>query len=194
MTWVWIGLAGVFGGVAPNLFRLGTDLTSGRPLPGPSYLIGLAIFMALGFVVAVTQEEQSLKKAFLLGLAIPAMFQAGAQDLSAKSVQASTVLSLTQATTVTVHAEHDVQVVFHSPDGNRKETVSAHAGSVQLDVPAFAGTIQILYKGAESDALLVTPRAVFDVAIIEEPWSGIKRAAGLSTTDYRVTLTERKEK
>ena len=72
-------LSASFGGISPNLFRLATTLTQeGGELPGLTYLIGLAIFAGMGLMVALIWGETDVKKAFYLGIGLPAFIQMSA--------------------------------------------------------------------------------------------------------------------
>ena len=76
-------LAAAFGGISPNLLRLAVNLMNENPeLPELTYLLGLAIFALMGAVVAWIWEETDFKKAFYLGIGLPAVIQMGAGEIS----------------------------------------------------------------------------------------------------------------
>lgn len=66
--------AGV-GAISPALVSLSIGLHEGDPLPDVSYVVGLVIFAALGSIVGWIFEERDLKKAFYVGVGLPAMIQ-----------------------------------------------------------------------------------------------------------------------
>jgi len=76
-TKVCIGLASALGGIAPNLLQIATDLTEGKTavqaLYDETYLIGLIIFAVVGAAMGLIWNETDLKKAFYLGIGLPAM-------------------------------------------------------------------------------------------------------------------------
>lgn len=85
-------LSAAFGGVTPNLLRLAIGLTNETAeLPGISYLLGLLIFAIVGALVALIWEETDLKKAFYLGLGLPAFIQVGMGEVSSSALTAVNV-------------------------------------------------------------------------------------------------------
>lgn len=79
----WIILSAAFGGISPNVFRLAVSLTQGNDdLPGATYLLGLLIFAVMGAAVALIWEETDFKRAFYLGIGLPAFIQMGAGEIS----------------------------------------------------------------------------------------------------------------
>ena len=85
-----IFLAAGIGGMAPGLFNLAKIMLSLSPnptLPGFIYLVGLLIFFGLGGLVAVIFGETDFRKAFFLGISLPALL-ASAQ--SGGTIPAST--------------------------------------------------------------------------------------------------------
>ena len=83
-------LSAAFGGISPNLFRLAVSLTEGdAELPQLSYFLGLLIFALMGAGVAYIWEETNLKKAFYLGLGLPAFIQMSTGEISSTEVAAS---------------------------------------------------------------------------------------------------------
>lgn len=75
-------VAAALGGIAPNLMNLAILLTSGRELPEFSYFLGLLIFLLMGGAVGFFWQETNLKRAFCLGISLPALIQVGISDLS----------------------------------------------------------------------------------------------------------------
>ena len=75
--------AAAFGGTAPTLFGLAIDLTVvGKKLPNISFLLGLFIFAVIGAAVALIWKEQDCKRAFYLGIGLPALLQVGANSIT----------------------------------------------------------------------------------------------------------------
>lgn len=82
-------LSAAFGGISPNLFRLAVNLTQpNAELPQPTYFLGLLIFALMGAGVAYIWEETNLKKAFYLGLGLPAFIQLSAGEISGTEMTA----------------------------------------------------------------------------------------------------------
>ncbi len=82
-------LSAAFGGISPNLFRLAVNLTQpNAELPQPTYFLGLLIFALMGAGVAYIWEETNLKKAFYLGLGLPAFIQLSAGEISGTEMSA----------------------------------------------------------------------------------------------------------
>ncbi|NIV72361.1 MAG: hypothetical protein GWN16_09565, partial [Calditrichae bacterium] len=76
-------LSAAIGGISPNILRLAVSLMQeNAELPEASYLLGLAIFAVMGAVVALIWKETDLKRAFYLGIGLPAFIQMSAGELS----------------------------------------------------------------------------------------------------------------
>ncbi len=90
-------LAAGVGGVAPNLINLAQGFIKESPdVPGPFYFVGVAIFFALGAVVAFVFAETNARKAFFLGIALPALVTT-AQTHGVPKAMASAVIPSAQA-------------------------------------------------------------------------------------------------
>lgn len=75
-----VGAAAGIGGSAPNLVNLAQGFISNPPsVPGLFFYIGVAIFFLLGAAVALIFSETDFRKAFFLGVSLPA-FIAAAQS------------------------------------------------------------------------------------------------------------------
>lgn len=73
-----VGLAAAIGGVAPNMLRIAMCLTGDhRTDPGVNvgYVVGLVLLAGLGCVVALIWNERVPRRAFYLGMGLPAMLQ-----------------------------------------------------------------------------------------------------------------------
>ncbi|MEK7397679.1 MAG: hypothetical protein AAB116_12175 [Candidatus Poribacteria bacterium] len=79
-----VALSAAFGGLSPNLLSLGMDFINGKNLPNFTYFIGILIFAGMGAVVALIWRETDLKKAFYLGIGLPALIQVSAKSFSEK--------------------------------------------------------------------------------------------------------------
>jgi hypothetical protein len=78
-------LAAAFGGASPNLIFLAVVLTKpGAELPMGTFYLGVLLYAAMGAVMAWVWEEASLKKAFYIGLGLPAFIQANLGNISAE--------------------------------------------------------------------------------------------------------------
>ena len=75
-------LAAGVGGIAPNLVDLAQIWTGKAPwIPEPIYYVGLSIFFALGSAVAFIFSETDRRKAFFLGMSLPALVAAAQTQL-----------------------------------------------------------------------------------------------------------------
>lgn len=69
-----VALASGIGGIAPSLVHLAQGFIKETPdVPGPFYFLGVAIFFILGALVAYLFAETDAKKAFFLGIGLPAL-------------------------------------------------------------------------------------------------------------------------
>ncbi len=81
-----ISLAAGFGGISPNIFFIGAICLAGPvDIPGSTriltYMLGLLLFSGMGAGVAFIWGEKDLKRAFYLGLGLPAFMQLNLMNL-----------------------------------------------------------------------------------------------------------------
>lgn len=72
---LFVAIAAGTGGIAPNLIHLGQGMLQQLPtaIPGLMYFGGMSIFFGLGAMVAMFFAETNARKAFLLGIGLPAL-------------------------------------------------------------------------------------------------------------------------
>lgn len=75
-------LASAFGGTCSSLITLASSLVSGGSLPELSYILGILIFGFLGASICLIFREEDPKKAFFLGIGVPALIQASVSSAS----------------------------------------------------------------------------------------------------------------
>jgi hypothetical protein len=69
-----IALSAGTGGIAPSLIHLAQGFLKINPdIPGFFYYVGIAIFFLLGALVAIFLSETEVKRAFFLGIGLPAL-------------------------------------------------------------------------------------------------------------------------
>ncbi len=214
LWWIPIGGAGAFGGMATNLFRFGTDMTHGDPLPTASYFIGVIIFALMGAGLALSFREDDVKKAFFLGLSLPAMFQssinATSQHVNEANAAGFTPPAIVEEAPRTfviipqLPEAPEFQVRFMSADEKRREeqTVPAREASdekaenVRIEIPAWAAAASLVYRTSESQPVFLTRTAEqeFYVIATRDFWSGIKQSAGVSgVAEYTIELISKAE-
>ena len=99
MSGIKIGLAGGFGGIAPSLIDKAEGLQSGEVakwladgkdilIPVLCSVAAMAVFFAIGCIVAVIYKETVLSKAMILGIGAPALIMAAAAAGSGKPEKA----------------------------------------------------------------------------------------------------------
>lgn len=72
-----VALSAGFGGVATNIFDVAAQLVGPTPgLPGLLYCLGCVLFFAMGAFVGVVFMETDTRKAFFLGVSLPALITA----------------------------------------------------------------------------------------------------------------------
>jgi hypothetical protein len=74
-------VAAGLGAASPSLLRLAIGLEAGQGLPEGTYVIGLVIFVLLGSIVGWLFDERDLKRAFYMGIGLPALLQLGISEL-----------------------------------------------------------------------------------------------------------------
>lgn len=211
-AWLLIALAAGFGGVAPNVFRLGADLQAGAPMPDPSYFIGVAVFFVVGAAVALAFEEDNAKKAFFLGLSLPAMFQSGVADATATGVA-----SLLNPPTVYANEEPPKRVeVFYNYDApdftfifsqqgtrrGREEAVLEDRGTDtevpgidHVVVPPWATNFQVLVvEDRQLSELQPVVDGPWEIEIVPAPLRGLKTSIGIKNAPrWRIKIGKREE-
>lgn len=73
-----VAVAAAIGGIAPNILRIAMCLTGeDRKDPGVNfgYVVGLILLAGLGYLVALIWNERTPRRAFYLGMGLPAMLQ-----------------------------------------------------------------------------------------------------------------------
>jgi hypothetical protein len=68
-----LGAAGIAGGVAPFLLRMGLSLSKGEAIPSGSVWMGIAIFGILGLGVACALADRTRRQYFFTAMAAPAL-------------------------------------------------------------------------------------------------------------------------
>ncbi|MCP4201150.1 MAG: hypothetical protein GY769_04370 [bacterium] len=204
-----VALAGGFGGVAPNIFRVASRLTGGADLPGASYLIGMLMFSLMGAAIALAFEERELKKAFFLGLGLPAMFQSGVNDLSqanGASLLPRTPIAYAAMSQApprpVVFLAADVppyNVVFSSTDGKRREIHEVeHPEKDNLVMaPGWTSSFVVTIGESASDPERLPPpdeEAEYRLEVRRKAWSGLKQAVGMKEADEYELAIVRAEK
>lgn len=207
---VGIGLSAGFGGIAPNLFRLASDMTKGEGLPEASYVLGVMLFAAMGAATALALGETEARKALFLGLGLPAMFQSAAQDVSATAARLE-LAPIAYASSVLEEPERKVSVAWKgdvSPESfsliyrgtNEKRRVKDDfvdpAEAVFDYAPTWVTGAQVVVgdvlSGPRSDWVDFRAGASwlrFVVTVEENEWTGLQKAVGFRGVDeYTVTL------
>ena len=206
-----IALSAGFGGIAPNLFRVSADMTSGRGLPDVSYVIGVTLFALIGAATALSFGETDTKKAFFLGLGLPAMFQSAAQDVSTAAAR----LELEPVAFAAELGEDaarpvaffwldgeldpaDFSAIYKSADDKRrlKDDFESPGSVVRTTAPVWCTGVQIVIgdvkTGPRSNWVEFEPGEMplrFSIRVERRALVGFRQAIGLSGVDeYKVTL------
>lgn len=201
-----IGLSGGFGGIAPNLFRLGAGLQSGEPLPDASYAIGVLIFFVIGSGLALAFKEDNAKKAFFLGLSIPAMFQSGISDVAeSASLPMAYAYQQEQAEPryVWIHYDKDAPAfsfVFESDWDGRAEVYLEERGSEtggdghdRIQVPEWAKRVSVRIEDEQSKSVTIPEESDWFVTIEETSFQGFKQSIGIKNAPRWRVLIEAKD-
>ncbi len=141
-------LSAAFGGISPNLFRLAVNLTQpNAELPQPTYFLGLLIFALMGAGVAYIWEENNLKKAFYLGLGLPAFIQLSAGELSSTEMTAYLYRQMPPVATA-APAQQNMAVSFQLiPATFHQDTTEARTITITLD--KYIPTYTIVFSSEE---------------------------------------------
>lgn len=209
-TKVTIGLCGGFGGVAPNLFRLGSALTRGDGMPELTYFIGMMVFFSIGASTALAFGETDTRKAMFLGLGLPAMFQSAAQDVSAAAMESHLMMvPVAYAAENPPQRKMDVSwrgevepqdfsmIYSFEPESRRlKDDFTSGSEEYRHTFPMEAVRAQALVgnvkTGARSEWMDLPPGAEplkFVLTVVRSPFSGFKQAVGIrNANDIEVSL------
>lgn len=213
-AWVPIAFAAGFGGIAPNFFRVASDLQHGDSLPDVTYLIGVLMFFGMGAATALSFGETEAKKAFFLGLSLPSMFQTAASDLSqhanelAARLFASPVVYAAEdpPRSVLVHFNTDApdfSFIFSEESGRGREEVIPErldekgqaTTSAVVEVPRWATAFQVLVikHGQLSEKTPVVLGSEWDIKIVPASLRGLKEALGAKVPRWSIAIGKKEE-
>jgi len=205
------GVAAGFGGIAPNLFRLSTDMMGGTELPGLSYLLGMLMFAIIGGGTALALGETEAKKAFFLGLGLPAMFQATAQDASSHVASfelfpSAYAMEEEPQRPVLVRWKSEAEpkafsLIYRGEDVKRRlkddyDPALESEGVAPMWATGAQAVLGDVKTGPRSDWLDFEPgdsELDFVVTVTPLPWSGLKKAVGLDAMRFSISLSFQKE-
>jgi hypothetical protein len=208
-------LAAAFGGISPNLLSLGIMLTGKQPeMPELTYILGLLIFAFMGAMMAIIWKEKDLKKAFYLGIGLPALIQTSISNISEEYLHKPKYSSFAffsqealaqEPVAVEVRQDRKVKVIsadnkvgtvtiiFLSSDEKHQEKQPIRYGNT-INVPSYASWIKIMYKDSISAKQSLLPRSetgttTLKVKVKKNPWSGFLKALGFKgISSYSIEL------
>jgi hypothetical protein len=130
-----ITLAAGFGGIAANLLALAVILLQNGGLPQPTYYLAMCILFIMGAAVALIWGETDARKAFYLGIGLPALLQVTIQNATAPSPKGLIAPSSLGFIIPSVSAQ-PVDIPKRSGD----PTNAVHLGSTVLGSTGLNGT------------------------------------------------------
>jgi len=178
-------ICGALGGISTNLFGIGAQLVGGTvELPSTArmitYAVGLVVLSALGGLAAYISDEKIKKKAFYIGIGLPAFFRLAISDVTATkpvpvdapTVEISRSFSLVpfayadpprrvpavvpsgRTLLLKMQPVENVKIVFSAADRSRSETVSlpmdATPQGIRIPIPDYAAGFTIKRGGSTS--------------------------------------------
>lgn len=192
-----VALAAGTGGIAPNLVHLAQGFINHNPnVPGPLYFVGVAIFFALGALVAFFFAETNAKKAFFLGIGLPALI-ATAQTTGAPKKIVAAVISTAYAqapvsptaTTTAVRFKsatecRQCELWFADHEGRiiSKQILQPAGGVQAFDVPRGAAAVGVADPKSNFELFQIPkqsdtpPTITFDRKY--SPWKDLRRGLG----------------
>ena len=151
-----IGSAAAVGGVAPNLLALAMYLTSRQeqrlPINWWGYTAGLLLLAGLGCLVALIWKERVPKRAFYLGMGLPAMLQIAVANPLTNTGAASTTPTSNAATRAAISLLSSSAFAQDLPPSNNAAMMEA---MMKAATPGTLKTVKIVYKNVPSDAILL---------------------------------------
>jgi hypothetical protein len=198
---IYVICAAAFGGVLSNIVDLATRLQQQPPsLPSWTYWIGFFLWAACGAGVAAVWGERNLKRAFYLGIGLPAFIQLNVGLNPQKSNPADAYLkfllppALAQPSVPSVHGRElrvirnenapadGYSVVFLSPDVSFEETHPINFQRMPIPIPSYATRMIVQYQRYRSRPISL-PREdhvefAVEIYVRENLWSGFLQAIG----------------
>lgn len=220
LSWVrrdWgIALAAGVGGIAPPLAYLGIDLVyRGGTVPGSSYLLGLAIFFALGAGIALVLKESSVRRALFLGIGLPALVS-GAISEATRTAEGyspaagpraylglfvSPVMAQMPAQTANelyIPRNADLPSMtgwFYSDSGTPISSIyiPTFTDPTVVQVPTDAASFKFVHPNFSTEAVPLSKgddaNTYIELYTRAEPWSGFKRALGFQDAKPKALKT-----
>lgn len=210
---IYIILAAAFGGILSNIIDIAIRLQKQPPnLPVWTYWIGCFIWALCGAGVALVWGEKNLRKAFYLGIGLPALIQANLSNpmMHQTSDRAQLELfirpAIAQQTTnpilgrvVSVIRNKDApadqwySVIFSSADGAREEKTPIQFERMPVPVPSYATKMVIQYQQYRSPVVPLPTQnnvsLIVEVVVTERKWSGFLQSIGRrDTPKYEVEV------
>jgi hypothetical protein len=204
-------LVGALGGIATNLFRLGIKWVQGpSEIPEITYFLGLMIFAFLGGMMVVIWKETDLKKAFYLGLGLPAALQIGISEIKFDEIPeigsgiffntlyASSPLKVAEDRNLELKVGQGIDkftIKFSSEDSTISITYNTipKSSTIRMTIPIFAKTMMIFVDKIPSNKLDISGTQddpiIVQIKIEENSWYGLKEAFGVKNLNrYTIIL------
>jgi len=150
-----IFIAASFGGISPNLLRLAVSLMKEEAeLPGLTYALGLLIFALMGGIVAYIWEETDLKKAFYLGIGLPALIQMGAGEISKKPVAFNQPTPISEPFAAQQNSMQIIPAVFfQDSEHQKKQPVKREMKNLTLKMNKRQAVITVYIYGSSESSM-----------------------------------------
>ena len=195
-------LIGAFGGISTNLFRLAVNWVQGvSDIPEVTYWLGLILFAILGGIMVAIWKETDLKKAFYIGIGLPAIFQIGIGEINldeqtsdfgsgffVMEAYAETLPQNIEDRTLEIKVDNRIKsftIEFSSPDSTSrldKKTIPDDS-LVSLNIPSFATQMRIFVSNNSSNSMIIPDVTGMQIkaklSFEEKSWTGFMQAIGI---------------
>ena len=176
-------------------------------MPEITYLIGVCIFFTMGAGIALAFKEIEPKKAFFLGLSLPAMLQSGASDIAEQtSMIFQPVAYAYEEPLRKVEVNYDPEgpefsFIFSADSKQRgreevlldnRETKHVDDGVDFIYIPPWASSFTVLILDdtrQQSESYPVLLLDTWKVKITPRPYRGLKQSVGLSGAKWDIDVS-----
>jgi hypothetical protein len=204
-------VSGGLGGIAPPVIALAIDLAYRHAhLPEWSFWLGVLLFFVIGAGVVHVFAENVGRKAFFLGLGLPALVHGSIQDASGVPGLTTGLLNVSRSAYAEMISPPGQRVIL-APNAGMDQPYnvdilsaegspigSVHVGRPDqlnmLTLPEGSSYLRLQSQSSESIKIPLTggPAKVtgFKIGLEETPWSGLRRALGFrNVKPYQFSVT-----
>jgi serine/threonine-protein kinase len=164
-------LCGAFGGLAPTLLEL-AGLARRQDFPGSGFYIAMCIFALIGGGVALVYREKAPHKAFMLGVAAPALIVAAGTVIDSQPQQVNAMALLDLRLSSTAYAQEADLPGSSSVSGKEIPTAGSSGRELKVICNGFSPqgcTVEFRSTTGRSEKTILTTVVKDDEGLISVP-------------------------